>query len=56
MTNIRLRIEDATPMVGFGSVGTTLFAGVASTSSRGSGATPVAYRMAPVTPVMVETI
>jgi len=56
MTNIRLRIEDATPMVGFGSVGTTLFAGVGSPSGRGSLATPVAYRMAPVAPGMVETI
>jgi hypothetical protein len=55
MTNIRLRIEDAIPTVGFGSVGTSRFAGAGPLSGRGS-TTPVAYRMAPVTPVMVETI
>ncbi len=56
MTNIRLRIEDATPVVGFGSVGTTLFAGGSPTSGRGSLTTPVAYRMAPIGPAAVETI
>ena len=56
MTNIRLRIEDATPMVGFGSVGTTLFVGASPTRGRGSLTTPVAYRMAPVGPATVETI
>jgi hypothetical protein len=58
MTNIRLRIEDAIPTVGFGSVGTSLFAGAGPMSGRGSSTstTTVAYRMAPVTAAMVETI
>ena len=55
MTNIRLRIEDAIPVVGFGSDGTAHFSG-ATTGSRGPIATPVAYRMAPVSPAKVETI
>ena len=55
MTNIRLRIEDAIPVVGFGSVGTAHFSGT-TTGSRESSTTPVAYRMAPVSPAKVETI
>jgi hypothetical protein len=62
MTNIRLRIEDAIPAVGFGSVGTAHFSGT-TTGSREPSTTPVAYRMAPVayrmapvSPAKVETI
>jgi hypothetical protein len=55
MTNIRLRIEDAIPAVGFGSVGTAPCSGT-TPGSRGPSTTPVAYRMAPVSPAKVETI
>ncbi len=55
MTNVRLRIEDAIPAVGFGSVGTPSFS--ATTTGRwGPATTRVAYRMAPVVPARVETI
>ncbi len=56
MTNIRLRIEDAVPGMGLGSVGHSLFAGTTSLDHKGSSNTQVAYRMARVTAARVETI
>jgi hypothetical protein len=55
MTNIRLRIEDTIPNVGFGPVGTPPYGGTGPAVPRG-GTGPVAYRMAPVTPAAVGTI
>ncbi len=56
MTNVRLRIEDAIPAVGLGSVGHFLYAGAPSTGRTGLSNTQVAYRMAKVTPAGFETI
>lgn len=56
MTNIRLRIEDAAPVVGIGSVGTPLFAEAGLARGRGSLAATVAYRMDAVTPARGETV
>lgn len=53
MTNIRLRIEDAIPTVGFGSVGNMPRARANPTVSRSLA---IAYRMAPVTSTTFETI
>ena len=55
MTNIRLRIEDAVPTVGLGTVGILPWAGAGPTSAKAPTPT-VAYRMAPVTWAMGETI
>jgi hypothetical protein len=55
MTNIRLRIEDAIPAVVLGSMGDS-FATHAGSAAARSVVTPVAYRMAPVTPTRVEFI
>ena len=56
MTNIRLRIEDAIPAVGLGSVAHFPYAGAPSAGREGSSNTQVAYRMARVTPAGFETI
>jgi hypothetical protein len=54
MTNIRLRIEDVIPTVGFGSVGS----GSVGRTPAGTRSltTPVAYRMGSVSSANAETI
>ena len=56
MTNIRLRIEDAIPAVGLGSVSHFLYPGAPTTGCKGLSNTKVDYRMAKVTPAGFETI
>jgi hypothetical protein len=56
MTNIRLRIEDASPAMTSGSFGVTFFAGAASMGGRASLNTKVLCRNGRSIPLNVEDV